>query len=170
MYFAVIFVVFLAVLVFVSFKTKDAQSFLSLASFISGITQMVMLFVLFLAIFTGVRKSEFTMNTSEMIVMYMLDFAAILIFLVLVFIRLRTEKKQMDNMTIVKELVQLFLPVLILNLSIRILSSFDLGEHNYVYIRLVNQYLYALFFKLIFSLSALFLAKTLNSYEKGKDE
>ncbi|PIP13628.1 MAG: hypothetical protein COX48_03730, partial [bacterium (Candidatus Stahlbacteria) CG23_combo_of_CG06-09_8_20_14_all_34_7] len=80
--------------------------------------------------------------------------------------KFKIEKKILTKPIIMKELFQLYLPVIILNLSIRFLSSFDSNEHIYIYARLVNQYFYVLFFKLIFSLSTFFLIKIINNSEK----
>ena len=166
MYFIIIFVLFLVSTAVLSIKKKDLPEFMSFASFVTGITQMLMLFALFILIFNGVKKSEYTIDTNEMMLMYLLDFSAILIFLASVFLRMRTAVEKVNKSIILKELVQLYLPVVILNVSIRILSTFNLNEHGYIYAKLANKYMYALFFKFIFTLSSMFLIKTLNSHKK----
>ncbi|MDD3804601.1 MAG: hypothetical protein PHW02_09515 [bacterium] len=163
MVFFAVFVVYFAAMAATLLKTKDAESFVSIASFIAGITQMVLLFVFFLVIFLGVKSSEFTVNADQMLLMYSLDFSTVLLFLFCLWLKSIKMKLTIGRWSVFKELIQLFLPVLILDLSIRILARYDLGEHSYVYVRISNQYLYAMFFKFIFAFSGFFTVKLLNS-------
>ncbi|MGE3063061.1 MAG: hypothetical protein AB7T10_05445 [bacterium] len=166
MLFIIPFLLFLTALAAVFVKTREIEAFVSAASFITGITQMLLLFLFFLAVFTGVKSSEFTVNSEKMLLMYMFDFMTIPTYLIFLFIKSRRIQLTLKKSEAVKELVQLFLPVLILDLSIRILAKYGLGEHSYVYMKISNQYLFALFFKFIFAFAGFFLVKNLNTVSK----
>jgi len=166
MQFIAVFALFAAAMAVSYAKSRETEAFVSLSSFIAGLSQMLLLFSLFLTIFRGVKTEEFTLNTDSMILMYTLDFLSVILFLLLMNFKSRKGGLTMNKTAVAKELVQLFLPVLLLDLSIRILSKFDLGEHGYIYVRISNQYLFALLFKMLFAFSGFFLVKTVNKTKK----
>lgn len=163
------FAIYLTIQIIVYLKEKKSASgdYLSVSSFIVGLFQAFMLFFIFALMFYGVKRDQMNMSSQSIIMLFIVEFAGMNVFLVMNGIYARNRPLKISVKAIAKELVQIFLPVFLLNLSLIFLSRFDFDQNSYIYMRIVFLYFYAFIFKVIYTLAGILLIFNLS--QRGED-
>jgi len=92
----------------------------------------------------------------------MLSFSNLLVFLK--YKKLEIEK--MHSKIIFKEMIQIILPVLLLNTLLILISRMDFFENGYIFFKFLERNLFIIFFKTVYFLSFFLFIKQINSKEE----
>ncbi|MEJ5307242.1 MAG: hypothetical protein WHT27_02945 [candidate division WOR-3 bacterium] len=145
---------------FLFFKIKRFYKFLTFISFLNGVLQSFILFLIFLHLLINVKYEKVNVNYDTVRVIYffeflMLNFSNFFLFV----IYKKLDEKQLNVLTILKQLVQIFLPVIILNSLLILVAKMDFFENGYVFFKFLERNFFIIFFKSIYFVSFLLFLK-----------
>ncbi|MEO0299113.1 MAG: hypothetical protein ABIN39_08185 [candidate division WOR-3 bacterium] len=168
MIFFIVFLVYLTLISSLFLQIKGFNKFLTITSFINGILQSFVLFLIFLNLLINVKYEKGNVNYDTIRMIYFFEFLILNFsnfFLFVVYKRFHENK--FDMVTILKQLVQIFLPVIILNSLLILVSKMDFFENGYVFFKFLERNFFIVFFKSIYFLSFfLFLKEFFNNKEQ----
>lgn len=160
MIFLAVFLIYIALVFFLFFKIKRFYKFLTFISFLNGVLQSFILFLIFLHLLINVKYEKVNVNYDTVRVIYffeflMLNFSNFFLFV----IYKKLDEKQLNVLTILKQLVQIFLPVIILNSLLILVAKMDFFENGYVFFKFLERNFFIIFFKSIYFVSFLLFLK-----------
>lgn len=169
MIFLTVFLVYILLIFFLFLRVKDFYKFLTLISFVNGVLQTFLLFLIFLHLLINVKYGRGNVNYDTIRIIYFLEFFMLNFSNLLVYINYRKfEEKKLDIITVSKQLVQIFLPVIILNSLLILVSKMDFFENGYVFFKFLERNFFIIFFKSIYFISFLLFLKELFKIKEQK--
>uniref|UniRef100_A0A7C3J5Y5 Uncharacterized protein n=1 Tax=candidate division WOR-3 bacterium TaxID=2052148 RepID=A0A7C3J5Y5_UNCW3 len=154
MNFFIIFISYILLSIFLFFKVRDFFKFLTVNSFVNGILQCFILFLIFFNLLINVKYDTYNINYDFIRLIYFFEFLMLFFSNLLVFIKYKKlENKIINSKIIFKEMVQIILPVLLLNSLLILISKMDFFENGYVFFKFLERNLFIIFFKTIYFLS-----------------
>lgn len=168
MNFYTIFISYILFNIFLFFKVKDFFKFLTVNSFVNGILQCFILFLIFFNLLINVKYDTANINYEHIRLIYFLEFFMLSFSNLSTFIKYKiTESEKINSKIIFKEIVQIILPVLLLNSLLILISKMDFFENGYVFFKFLERNLFIIFFKTIFFISFfIFMDKIITNKEK----
>ncbi|MEO0289391.1 MAG: hypothetical protein ABIN00_07110 [candidate division WOR-3 bacterium] len=160
MIFLTVFFIYITLVFFLFVKVKEFYKFLTFISFVNGILQSFVLFLIFLNLLINVKYGKGNVNYDTIRIIYFFEFLTLNfsnLFLFIVYKRF--DEKKFNMITMVKQLVQIFLPVIILNALLILVTKMDFFENGYVFFKFLERNFFIIFFKSIYFLSFLLFLK-----------
>lgn len=143
-------------LMFIMMKLRRNRGlFTGIASFSTGMLQALLLFLIFFLIFRGTATDVMMIDNLRLMRILTIDMFSVVLFILFVFINSRSIKASDEMKTIAINIIQLFLPVLLLNTSLILLIRFDTPFNQQFYMSIIVRYFSLLFFKVMFVISGL---------------
>lgn len=167
MSFYTIFIFYILFNIFLFFKVKDFFKFFTVNSFLNGILQCFILFLIFLNLLINVKYDTDRISYDSIRLIYFFEFFMLSFSNLLVFLKYKKlEIKKMHSKIIFKEMIQIILPVLLLNTLLILISKMDFFENGYIFFKFLERNLFIIFFKTVYFLSFFLFIKQINSKEE----
>ncbi|HAF06782.1 TPA: hypothetical protein DCG82_00005, partial [candidate division WOR-3] len=153
--------------IFLFFKVKDFFKFFTVNSFLNGILQCFILFLIFLNLLINVKYDTDRISYDSIRLIYFFEFFMLSFSNLLVFLKYKKlEIEKMHSKIIFKEMIQIILPVLLLNTLLILISRMDFFENGYIFFKFLERNLFIIFFKTVYFLSFFLFIKQINSKEE----
>lgn len=167
MSFLIVFLVYLFFIFFLYFKVKNFYKFFTIISFFNGIFQSFVLFLIFLNLLINVKYQNGNVNYDTIKFIYFFEFLILNCSNIFLFLNYkRSNEKKLDVVIILKQIIQIFLPVIVLNSLLILVSRMDFFENGYVFFKFLERNIFIVFFKSIYFVSFLLF---LNEFFKNKE-
>ncbi|MDI6700042.1 MAG: hypothetical protein QME48_02290 [bacterium] len=167
MSFYTIFIFYILFNIFLFFKVKDFFKFFTVNSFLNGILQCFILFLIFLNLLINVKYDTDRISYDSIRLIYFFEFFMLSFSNLLVFLKYKKlEIKKMHSKIIFKEMIQIILPVLLLNTLLILISKMDFFENGYIFFKFLERNLFIIFFKTVYFLSFFLFIEQINSKEE----
>lgn len=152
-------------------KSRIAGHFRGTAAFVTGMVQAILLFVVFFLIFRGTAADVMMIDSLRLTRILSIDMMTVLFYITFVFFHIRKNTTKLEFRNEAMALIQVFLPALLLNVSLILLIRFDTAFNQSFYMSIIIRYFSILFFKMMFVIAGMLVinySREGNDNESGK--
>ncbi len=144
----IIFTFIISFIAYTEYKMKNTN-FLTIACFLTGLFQVLMLFITFYFIFSTINNEAIQLNSSKILSIFIYDYIGFNIFVIILYIYYLSIKTRI-NFKVLVNYSHLFLPLLILSIALLFLIKLDNPLNYTVYRRIIFMFLEITVFKIIY--------------------
>ncbi len=150
-----LFALYLVLMTFLMKFRRSSVQFTGIASFSTGMLQALLLFLIFFLIFRGTATDVMMIDNLRLMRILTIDMISVVLFILFIFISTRGTEPSDEMKVIAMNIIQLFLPVLLLNTSLVFLIRFDTPFNQQFYMSIILRYFSLLIFKVMFVISGM---------------